>query len=308
MMRCWKVVAAALLFSGISYALAQPPPDDCLRSLDSGRVFLQQRNYAAASLQFHAALACPNNRNALFGLAQSRLLEEKFPESLDALRSLLSADPHDVAALRLKAQAHYLSGQDIEAEKTLLQALAIDSRDQEAIYSLGRVYYTATRYQDALAQFRRLIELNPKSYKGYDNLGLCYEALADDRHAIASYMKALDLVYKDHPHYDWPYANLANLLIKLGSYEKAFDLAVEAASRNPYSARNCYLTGKALFELDKAELSVRWLKRSIELDAAYPQPRYLLAQIYKKQGLTAEAEREFRAFRDNAAKAPRNPR
>ena len=38
-------------------------------------------------------------------------------------------------------------------------------------------------------------------------------------------------------------------MIKVGDYQRAFDLAAEAAERNPDEARNFFLAGKALVQL-----------------------------------------------------------
>ncbi len=78
---------------------------------------------------------------------------------------------------------------------------------------LGRIYYQEARLDYAVGQFQRVLKINPRSYKAYDNLGLCYEALGDTELAIRYYLAAIKLVEKDHPEYDWPYANLANLLV-----------------------------------------------------------------------------------------------
>lgn len=307
---------------------------------ESGRRLLAQKRYELAAADFKGALnACPERRALLLGLAQALLGQRKFNEAARAASDFLSTSPDsepgllvlaDVhflaqqfaecqkvtgrilainpknrAALKLRANAFYLAGHEREAEETFLAAIALDPQDEDAIYDLGRIYYQQNRFEAAIARFKRVFELDPKSYKAYDNLGLCYEALNQDEEAIRYYLKALDLVYKDHRDYDWPYANLANLLLKRGESEKAFDLAEEAAERNPYSARNYYLSGKALARLNKLDLSVKWLERSTKLDPSYPEPHYLLGQVYTKLGRKDDAQREFAAFQEINAKTPR---
>ena len=303
-----SVKGIALLILAMGCLHAQSDSEECLQHRRTAEALFVQKNFRAASLQFELAARCSSDRGVLQGLAQSRLMEGRFADTIRALNELLAVYPKDSAALRLRAKAEYLSGRDEEAQNTLLRALALDPADHEAEYALGRVYYQLTRYVEAAEQFKRVISQDTLAYKAYDNLGLCYEALADYPQAIAAYLKALDLVHNVHREYEWPYANLAELLIKLGQPEKAFDLAVEAATRNPQSARNCYLAGKALFKLGKPDLSIRWLKRSVALDPAYSKPRYILAQIYRGKGMKPQAAAEFQAFRDIAAKEPRNPR
>ena len=126
--------------------------------------------------------------------------------------------------------------------------------------------------------------------------------------AIRYYMTAIKMVYQDHPDYAWPYANLANLMLKRNENDKAFSLAMEAAKRDPNTAKNFFLIGKALRALGKPELSVRWLERSIELDLRYPEPRYMLGQIYSRLGKKEEAEEQFAKFRELRKTIPRDRR
>jgi len=283
--------------------------EDCHASLARARQAYDQHRYAAARDEFtRAVVACGESASLLSALGKAQMLDGHFAEAEKTFDHVLTLEPNNGGALRLKADAQYFLGRDRDAEKTLLDAIRIDPRNEESIYALGRMYYQQSRYEQALDQFRKVLAIDPKSYKAYDNLGLCHEAMNDNAQAIQNYLRALDLVAKDHPDYDWPYGNLANLMLKMGDYRKAFDLGVEASKRNPNSARNFFLTGKALTKLDKYELSVRWLKRAGELDPDYAEPRYLLGQVYKRLGKNAEARRELEAFQEINKKVPRNRR
>jgi tetratricopeptide (TPR) repeat protein len=217
---------------------------------------------------------------------------------------VLALNGDNVDALKVQARALYLAGRDAEAERALTAAAALATRDDEIPYDLGRVYYQQTRYHEAVEQFQRAIRLNPQSHKAYDNLGLATEALGDVAQALRHYLKAIELVHTGHPSYDVVYANLADLMLKLGEYRKAFDLAAEAAQRNPDDARNLFLTGKALVKMERFDISLKWLERAVALDPSYPEPRYVLAQTYRRLGRAADAERELNAFQQARARAP----
>ncbi len=236
------------------------------------------------------------------------MVNGRLAECQQTLDTILAANPRDTTALKLKADAFYLAGQDAGAEKSLLKAIAIEPRDPELRYSLGRIYYQESRAEAAAEQFHEVLKLNPASYKAYDNLGLCYQALRRDSEAAAAFLKALDLVHDAHREYEWPYANFASFLIDQGDYAKAFELAAEASARNPNSARNLYLTGKALVKLTKFDLSVRWLKRATEVDPDYPEAHYLLARVYGELGRTEERKLELQRFQQILAKKPQNHR
>src|SRR5207237_8755939 len=99
-------------------------------------------------------------------------------------------------------------------------------------------------------------------------------------------------------------ANLAGFVLRRDEHEKAFQLAVEAAKRNPSSARNCFLTAKALVRLDKQDLSLRWLERAVELDPQYAEALYLLGQTYRKLGRNADAARALARFAEATKSRP----
>jgi Flp pilus assembly protein TadD len=180
--------------------------------------------------------------------------------------------------------------------------------DEEAAYMLGRMYYQEGRIEYAIGQFQRVLKINPLSYKAYDNLGLCYEAQNDTEMAVRHFLTAIKLVEKDHPDYDWAYANLANLLIEKGDTDKAFAAASKAADRNPYSARNFYLGAKALFKLQKTELCLNWLQRSVALDPNYPEALYLLSRVYGQLGDKQRAADMLQRFRQAKAATPQKRR
>jgi tetratricopeptide (TPR) repeat protein len=256
-----------------------------------------------ASALFAGALLFAE-QDARLQAVEKHLVAQEFPQALASVDAFLQQQPRHVGALKLKGDIHYLLAQDSSAEQAFSKAISIDPKHTQAHYALGRLYYQQSRYPLAIEQFNKVLQLAPGFYKAHDNLGLCFEHLGEHDSAIRHFLKAIDLVHKEFPEYDWPYANLANLLINRAEYKQAFNLAVEAAQRNPNSARNYYLAAKALTKLDQAPKSERWLQRSIELDPEYPEPRYLLARLLQQQGKTAEAEREFARFRELRDKAP----
>ena len=278
---------------------------DCRDLWRQGRAMLHNGLYQDATNFLKVASAsCTEESEIHLDLARSYLMSGKLRDAESTLNGLLSFHPRMAAALKLKGDVYYLLGRDADAIAALQEAIRADPANEEAIYSLGRVYYQQSRAEQAREQFERVLALNPKSYRAHDNLALCFQALNQDEAALSHFKTALDLVHKDHPEYDWVYANLAEFLIAKGDYRRAFDLGVEAAQRNPGSGRNCYVTAKALSKLNQAEISVRWLLRAIQLEPEYPEPHYLLAQIYRAQGKSSESTTEFERFKELRQKVP----
>ncbi len=228
--------------------------------------------------------------------ANASFKAQRFTEAKDLADQVLKADPANPAALEIKGNVQYLQGDTSAAIGTFIGLLEAHPQNQEAPYMLGRIYYQEGLLDQATGQFERLLKLNPASYKAFDNLGLCYAAKGDDEKAMRYMLTAVKLTQTDHPEYDTAYADLAELLLKTGDAPKAFSAASKAADRNPNSARNFYLGGKALDQLGKVDLSLNWLQRSAALDPTYPEPQYLLARIYRKLGKTEEADAAQKKF------------
>ena len=115
-------------------------------------------------------------------------------------------------------------------------------------------------------------------------------------------------MHKAHPRYDVVYANFADLLIRLGNFQRAFDLAAEAAQRNPDEPRNFFLAGKALVQVGRSDVSLRWFEQAIKLNPDYPEPHYLLSQAYRRLGRVEDADRELKSFQAASARAPKERR
>jgi tetratricopeptide (TPR) repeat protein len=283
--------------------------DDCQEAQALGRKAYEARQYHEAAQQFARALtSCGSNSSLLLALGQAHLLSKRPAEALTTLDQIPVDDSEYPAALKVKAKALYFLHRDAEAVDVLKQAAARAPSDAEIPYDLGRINYQLGRHADAATAFRQATTLEPGAYKAWDNLGLAMEALGDVASARQHYLKALALVHKDHPRYDVVYANFADLLIKQGDYRRAFDLAAEAAERNPDEPRNFFLAGKALVQLGRDDVSIKWLEQAARLNPDYPEPLYVLAQTYRRLGRSEDAARTLTAFQAASARTPRERR
>lgn len=273
--------------------------------LQLSEVNARQRHFDAAILAAKQFLDLePGSTAGELALANAYFMAQRLPESLQEVRSILRLQPGEPAALKLRGNIEYLSGHFDEALATFLVLLDKHPEDEDGAYMLGRIYYQEGRIEQASGQFQRVLRLNPNSYKALDNLGLCYQSLGDSELATRYFLTSIKMVESDHADYDWAYANLANLLLEQGNAERAFSAASKAADRNPYSARNFYLGGKALSQLGKDDLSANWLERSASLDPKYPEPLYLLAKVYARMGQSEKAAAALERFRCAKAAAP----
>ena len=289
--------------------LAGNAGQECPESEALARSAYEERRFEQAALYFARAItACGAQSPLLLALGQAHLLAQRPTESLATLQRIDAQAPEYVASLKVKAKALYLLRRDAEAQDALKQAAGRAPNDAEIPYDLGRIYYHLGRHAEAAASFRRATTLDPGAYKAWDNLGLATEALGDVAQAQQHYLKALSLVHKDHPGYDVVYANFADMLLKQGDYPRAFDLAAEAAQRNPGEPRNFFLAGKALVQLGRDDVSLKWLQQATALNPDYPEPHYTLAQVYRRLGRADEASRALKAFQAATARTPKDRR
>jgi tetratricopeptide (TPR) repeat protein len=297
------------------------------------------RQFALASKRWEEAIAaCPGNPSSFLGLAEARaaaknydaairaavqylerepgsvpgrvllagayLMSRQPKEALAESERVLADHPDEAAALKIRANSAYLLGDTGTAISTFISLLDRHPADDEGAYMLGRIYYQEGQINLALGQFERALKINPASYKALDNLGLCHMANGDNERAMRYFLGAVKLVEKDHPEYEWPYINIADLLLKQNDARRAFDAASIAANRNPMSPRAFYLGAKALQSLDKAEQSLNWAQRAVSLDRDYSNAWYLLSRLYKTLGDEAKAKEAREKFLAAKAKEP----
>ena len=240
----------------------------------------------------------------MLAVGEIQLKAQLFEDASRTASEVLRHDTGNPTAMKLKGNATYFLGSAEEAEAVFLRLLDKHPGDAEGAYMLGRIYYEENRFSHAAAQFEKVLRLEPRNYKAYDNLGLSYEALGESDKAVQNYLAAIQLVETAHPDYDWPFANLASLLINQGDPGQGFDAAFTAAKRNPRSPRNFFLGGKALMMLGRHQEALRWLERSTLLDPSDSRPWYLLSQLHARLGDEESAQRAVAEFLNAKSNEP----
>jgi tetratricopeptide (TPR) repeat protein len=278
-------------------------PQDQVAMVELTRAYLAARQFNNAEHEATQLLATESHsEDGQYLLAYSYFMEERFPEAGKVLQKLLAQNGKNPDAHKLMGLTLFFYKEYVMAESELETSLRDRPHDQETLYYLGRIYYTQNSFHPAVDFFRRLIKENPRSYKGFDNLGLCYEALGRTDDAVTAFKRAQELARAEDPNYDWPYANLAEMLLKTNRADEALPYAEQAAQINPRSARNQFLVGKALSHGNDLPSSIEHLTKSVQLDPNYPEPHYLLGQLYRKLGRLDEANHEFELFKQISEK------
>lgn len=283
--------------------------DECFNLMNQGTDAISKLDYsAAATVLRKELLVCPNQSDILLKLAKVEMLSEQFNAADQSLQRLLSVDPQNIEALNTQGELFYLMGKMPDAEASLIRAIAAAPSNATTHYLLGRIYYQQSNVSQAKEQFQAALHLDPYFYKAYDGLALCYENSGETQLAVQSYIKGIELVYKDHPDYGVIYADFAELMLRFNENQQAFNLAAEAAKREPNRPRNFLLSGRALAQAGEYQHSIRWLQRATQMDPTYADPHYQLARVYRKLGDLAESKREADLCATLVAHQPKNRR
>jgi tetratricopeptide (TPR) repeat protein len=275
------------------------------RLLESANAIHREQFNVAIDAAQKARSSCSDKTEPLLLLARAQMLDRKFQEAIQSLDQLRAIAPNNIAASVLRGQVLYLDDRDQEAAQAFRNAVNLAPDHAEPRYWLGKFLFETGKAQLAIDEYQAAIRADPKYYRAYDGLGLAYAALGDKEQAIKSFLQAIELTKDNLPGYDDAYGDLAELLLHMGKSPQAFDVAVEAADRNPHRARNFLLAGRAAEQAGKYEASLRWLKRAAELDPEYPDPHLVLAQVYRRLGQTVLAAAEATNFQELSAKAPK---
>jgi tetratricopeptide (TPR) repeat protein len=218
---------------------------------------IQTGQLPEAVANLQAALAAhPNDPDLLYYLGRASGLLAK--QSID---TLLAAYPDSARAHQAMAENYFVLRRMQDAEKEYREALKLRPGLPEAHLALGEVYAGAFQWDKAEEQFRLQAKLQPGN-------------------AEAAY-------------------RLGEALLEQGKAHEARAELLRADRLMPEMSETLYSLGKAAsLEGDAAAAEKAWTKLlSIEKQSALAaQAHFGLAGLYRKQGKTAQAQREMQEF------------
>ena len=262
-----------------------------------GNLFVKREDWEGAIAAYRDALALdPEYKSAILGLADAYRAADRLDEAAAGYRRLLELDPNDNKAHFHLAGIHAAREEYGEALEVLAGLEATGEERAPARNLKGQCLLSLGRLDEAEAELRRALEMDDRLSDAWYNLALVFEQRGDGAGAIEAYETRLEMAPKDfRSHF-----NVAKLYGAMGDparMEASFRAAVGHNER--FAVGHLYLA-KAL--LDRGELAeaeetaLRGLDLGPEPEMA-PLGHFVLADIYNRQGRTAEAEREVRRAR-----------
>ena len=256
----------------------------------------QDRREEAITAYQEAISRDPEYKPALFGLAVTYKELGRIADAEAGYRHILELDPRDNRANFSLARIHADRTEFREALDILSGAVDVGS-EQAGLHNLMAECYLGLKELDpAEAEVRRTLELNPEFPTAYFNLALIYEERGDPRAAVEAYEKEIEVAPRDYK----AHFNVAKLHGSSGR-----PLKMKEHLEKTIELNDQFAIGH--FYLAKYHLDVGELERAHELAtqgvALGPEPRmaplghFILADVYSRQGRTADAERELRTAR-----------
>jgi len=258
-----------------------------------GNEYFRQQDYREALAQYKRALALnPDYDLATINLANAyRALGDEGAAILGYERYLVK-DPKN-AWVRYQLGELYVDRGDLDkAEAAFNQALSDDTRVASARNALGVVAFTRGDLAEAERQIRAALAQNPDVKLAHFNLALIAERRQQWSTAVEEYRREIDT----QPHAFKAAFNLGKLYEQMGNrpaQEAAFRTAIEL---NPkFAEGHFYLAKFYLDENREFDQAMALARRGLELGPASefaPLGHYVLADIYNRRGMAAEARRE----------------
>jgi tetratricopeptide (TPR) repeat protein len=293
-------------------------PDLAAGFVNLGAVYVESKDYASAIAPLKRALELnPRLPGAEQMLGYALLAQGSASEAIPHLERANAQEALGIAELK--------TGDFSSAVKNLEAALAKRPNDPDLLYYFGRASGLMSK-----RAFDTLESAFPDSARAHQALGDSYAALRQVPQAEKEYREALRM-RPDAPGIhlslgqlyasaaQWPQAEtefaaeaklqpedaetayrLGNALLQEGKLKEAREQLGRADRLRPHMPEVLYALGKAAASQGDTHAAERaWTELvSIEKDTAFAgQAHFGLANLYRKQGKTAEAQREMDEFR-----------
>lgn len=256
-----------------------------------GNTLKKAGELAAAADAYSAALARdPEYGEALFDLAVTYKDQGRLDDALAGLERASALDPRNGKVLWQRADVLMRQRRFEDAAAVLEGALGLELDRPRFLLKLGACYLEMGRFDDAESQLRAALAENPALEAAQFTRGLVAEAAGRPAEAIAAYRAELR-------HNAGAYRasfNLAKLLLGAGMPREAVTELRRTVEIQPAFGTGHLYLAKALLDAGDLEAAARAAETGLANDpepAIAPLGHFVLADVYSRQGRTAEAER-----------------
>lgn len=273
-------------------------PNNATANIMQGNQYIMGKKYKLARRNFQNALKGePDNKEALFGLAQMCYYTNDLKNSQKVLTRLAKVDPKNPLAYQYMGKLAAETENYKRAADLVKQAIALDDTSYESYLDLGQYERLSGRYKEAEDAWTRAISLNPNYFLGY-----AYRAgLRDEEGRAADALADYNKVIETNPKYYFAYEEIGILEYHEKNYERAkdyFQKANSIKSNAPYQLMTvvCLLKAgktleakayseKAMKPMDRASLEYKMMRLFHDMGPANSENAFI-REVDKEQNRT----------------------
>ncbi|KXI28518.1 XrtA/PEP-CTERM system TPR-repeat protein PrsT [Paraglaciecola hydrolytica] len=287
-------------------------PQDIRISFALGNLYMQTKQYINAAKSFNLIVQTNNKMiNAWIQLVEALASSNQYPLALEKSKEALSIFPNE-PTLEFKNTRLLLNNNKIDDAKKKIAAYRLENPTSPNLKLLtGELALAERQYDIAVKDLAAFYQSTP-SFELAKMLARALQALKRpaegaiyleqellklpspfvETHYVAEYTANNDLFDKSakyyesileaHPEQFTTLNNYANLLIKMGKYQRAYEVATKALEQNTTSPFVLDTLGWSLFKQDKPMDSFVYIKKANELLPDNIEIQFHLVENYIK--------------------------
>jgi choline-sulfatase len=262
-----------------------------------GNFYKKAKRPQDAVAAYRQALALDDEHQAaLFTLAVTYKEHGRLEDARAGFERARELDPRNGKVLWQLADVWIQLRNPVNAEAVIRDALARNVDEHRFLLKLGETQFQAGRFADAEHSIRMALEKKPDLETARFHLGVVYEEMGRIDAATEAYRSELDR----HPKAYRAAFNLAKLLHNSGRTNEALGFYKKAVELQPAFGTGQLYLAKALLDAGDLRGAERWAREGL---GNRPEPRlaplghYVLADVYNREGRTADAQRALDAAR-----------
>jgi tetratricopeptide (TPR) repeat protein len=210
--------------------------------------------------------------------------------------------------MQVAGSAYFLMEDYAAADKWLSSSVERNPKDATALYFLGRTKYNEKRFDEAADVLIRSLDIDPANVRAAHYLALSYERLGKVEEALKTYERtaAQNSGLASDP---GAFTDFGALLSSNGRVTEALPYLEKAVGMAGTDTRARRELAKAYLSLNRPADARTQLEAAVELAPQEAPGHYLLAQVYRKQGLADKAREEEEKYTalSGSHSAPENP-
>lgn len=296
------MIAAVLSFFLLQ--ASQPDPElAAAQSLVDAAKLSEAESTVRKYLQGHPASA-----DAHYLLAYILFREGDPKSSLAEFNQGGSCRPPGALDMQVAGSDYFLIEDYPTADKWLSSSVERNPKDATALYFLGRTKYNEKRFDEAAGVLARCLEVDAANVRAAHYLALSYQQMGKVEDALKVYERAVALnsgLTSD----PGLFTDFGALLVSNGRVTEALPYLEKAVGMAGADTRARRELAKAYISLNRLTDARTQLEFAVEFAPEEAPVHYLLAQVYRKQGLAdkAKAEEEKYTALSGSHSAPENP-